>query len=190
MFRKQRCNKAVPQEIEMKELQPSLERTEINFSFSRVILDVAETKLIPRIALQLAPLCTIDECNRVPKKNYTNAEIKNEAQSVICHILDDTWIQIFSHLDIRSLVFIMLSCKKIASLANDDGTRERLYVSNRDHFFKMLSLKPTPLEFSSRTPALLRLQQQLPAQQQLSVHSTPQYAYYNDNPPGQGFVMR
>ena len=55
----------------------------------------------------------------------TNTNIKNETESLISRILDDIWIEAFSYLDIKTLAFMMVSCKKMADLANDDETRER-----------------------------------------------------------------
>jgi hypothetical protein len=133
----------------------------------------------------------VAELNRTPKKTYTNLNIKNETESLISGITDFTWLQIFSYLDLRSLALIMISCKKMAHLTNDNKTRERLYKSKKYHFFNEFIPKTTVLEpfcETSEVARLIRRQEQHPVQQFELIPQTQQV--FNDNPPGRGFVMK
>lgn len=75
------------------------------------------------------------ELQRTPKGIYLNPAQKNETHSQISRIISALWLDIFSYLDTSTLVIMMISCKKMANLTNDDKVRERLYLSKQYHLF-------------------------------------------------------
>lgn len=174
-----------PVEIEMQEFKPQLDLklTDLNLNLliPTVTFDVG-TKLDISQYLLFDP----KELNRVPKKTFTNADEKNETESFISFLPPEMWMRIFSYLDIKTLSFMMLSCKKMTELTNDNEVRERFAKSKESHlFFKMVQPATTSLEALQATHANLLPLHHIP--QHLNVTNQAQQIY-QEGPLG--FVMK
>jgi hypothetical protein len=62
--------------------------------------------------------------NRCPKRYFENVD--NQTGTLL--VVGDIWPGIFSLLDLNALLCMMFSCKKAALLANEDKTREQLFM--------------------------------------------------------------
>tara|TARA_R110000868_G_scaffold10345_2_gene50958 strand:+ start:992 stop:1552 length:561 start_codon:yes stop_codon:yes gene_type:complete len=181
--------KTAQEEIKIEEVIPRLDLTEVHYDFSRIDLDPIH---IPHVGNTFNFPSLIDEFKRTPEILCANADPINETESLISLIPAEIWMKIFSYLDITSLTHVMISCKKMADLANDNRTRERLYKSRENHrFFKFLQPEPTVIEsFVTRHPVISQLLHNTPAHPpQGRINLAPAQIVYNDNPPGKGFVM-
>lgn len=133
-----------------------------------------------------------NEFNKTPKIEYSNPDPKNEMDSAIIRIPNEIWLMVLSHLDIKSLIFTMLSCKNMANLTNDDEVRARLYKAKVNHyFFKAQQVPSTPIEsFVDRSSALSRLIPSYSNKPTNVLHPHKARQLYNNNPPGRGFIMK
>ena len=169
-----------PEEIEMKELKHQVDLKGISFTNFISSPEIRIFVKIPSITAEL---------KRTPRKTYINHEPKNETESLVSRIADVIWVKTFAYLDLKTLAIMMISCKKMACLANDSKIRERLYQSKQNSFFKSLLTVPR-LEIKSE-PARLFQQDLFVPQVPVIPHQDLQvYQVHNDNPPGRGFVMR
>ena len=178
MFEKNTSKKTAPADIELVALK--------TFVPSAITINAF---LFSRTLLKLDSLSIKDEFKRTPKRIHMNAESKNETEGLISHILDDTWVAVFSYLDVSTLVLMMMSCKRIANLANDDGIREQLYTSKYNHFLKSLCPSRVISFFNERQKLVARLPAQSLLPEPVAFMPEAKQQVYNDSPAGQGFVM-
>lgn len=161
---------------------------------NEIIKQILATSTLPKITfshdfLEFKPAPLNDqlaELYRTPKRIHLNPAQKNETHSAISRITNVVWLDIFSYLDIPSLVSMMISCKKMGTLANDNNVRERLYKAKQYHLFAKRSFS-----FIDETPELTiaSLSNDLILRPQITItEESKGTGVYNDNPPGQGFV--
>jgi hypothetical protein len=90
---------------------------------------------------------------KIPRCKYKNPHPENENPKRAGRLPDDLWLQIYHFLEASSAVKLIIACKKLGEIANDDSMRQKLYVmkehtQRKNAWREMKSSAPSPTQFA------------------------------------------
>lgn len=155
------------------------------------LLDIKlpEIKLSDKI-ISISIESSLTDLFKTPKREYKNPNPENEKQLSLCN---DVWLEVYSFLAVSDLVKLIITCKKLADLANEDNIREMLYQKKTDMKLKKGLKKLFDLPFPIISPLVLHnFTGRMTGVniQHIDPTHPPDFDYYHDDPPGRGFVMK
>jgi hypothetical protein len=127
-----------------------------------------------KLSFQPIPWLSLGLFKEPPREKIT---LENE--KTLSHIPNDLWLTIFNLLDTRTLIKLLVTCKKFADLINsDENIKNELDLTHKFHLERN--------KFFNSFSNIMSLDK--PHHQiQLQARKTETY---NDNPPNRGFVMK